>query len=147
IESQSLADRVLELFASSGALAGIRGLGITEAFTSRGLYELVGSSALAELETLKLMDGELARDQASELFAATPKLRVLELHRVGAIADLAEAIPTSVVELEVSCEVSGDLEALAASPVAAVLERLEIRGGSIDDARMFAAFPRLRSLS
>ncbi len=146
IDSTSLADEALELIARSGALAGKRALAIADHFTPRGMHELIGSNALAEVERLAFQYGDLDRDQARELFAATPKLRALDLHCAGRLATIAAVIPPSIVELRVAGVRGDDLAVLAASPVAPKLERLSLQGSLASHIDKLGAFVNLRSL-
>jgi uncharacterized protein (TIGR02996 family) len=142
-DSTSYADQVLELIASSGKLAGFRGLAIHDTFTERGMHELLGSNALAALEALAFRFGKADALQVRELCEAAPRLRSLDLHHAIDVATIADHIPASVVELS-ACMSGDDLEKLAASPIAATLERLDVQGRL--DPELLAAFPRLRSL-
>ncbi|MBA2544522.1 MAG: hypothetical protein H0V17_33070 [Deltaproteobacteria bacterium] len=142
-DATSFADGVLALIASSGALAGFRGLAIHDTFTERGIPELIGSNALASLEALAFRYGKASDAQGRELLAAMPNLRSLSLYRAIDVGPIADHLPPNLVELS-ACLAEGELEQLAASPIARQLERLELLGPF--ELAQLAAFPRVRSL-
>lgn len=146
--SSSVMDRVLEHVAASGRLAGLRALGLIDEYTARGLHELIGANVLPTIERLRLQYGETTRDQARALFAAAPRLRALDDYAALALADIADLIPASVVELRGIVRGEAGWEALAASPVAEGLQRLGVVGSTaLPPGAPLGAFPSLRALA
>jgi uncharacterized protein (TIGR02996 family) len=148
-DSTSHGDKVLELVASTGKLAGFRTLALRDSFTARGMHELLSSNVLASIECLAFEFGECDAAQAKELFASLPKLRALDIGHVFDLGKIAALIPTTVVELRAAGVQQHDLFALVESPVAASIERLELEGGGDANARPLprsVALPKLRSL-
>lgn len=140
----SYGDEACAALAASKALTGFRTFAMREQFSPKGFSALLKSSALATVENLALQWGDMDASQLLDLFAATPNLRALQSDR--RVRDVADRIPTSVVELHVRGVEAEDIAAVAASPVAATLERLKIEASPAKTDALFAAFPRLRAL-
>jgi hypothetical protein len=110
---------------------------------------LLGMRALHELERLALRD-YLQGDAIVALLnqGGLTSLRAIE---VGARCDLREVaprLPPTLVDLSCARIDDAGLAALAASPIAARIERLAFaNAAALRDLSRFAAFPRLRSLS
>ena len=139
-------DEALGVVKSSGKLGGFRTFAIREQFTPRGFQWLLDSNVLASVENLALDWGaEVDRSQVVELFARAPKLRALETRSTLRLADVADLIPPSVVELRVASASIDDIAALAASPVARSLERLMFETSALPPTP-FDAFVNLRAL-
>ena len=138
-------DEALDVVKQSGKLAGFRTFAIREEFTPRGFQALLDSNALTSVENLALDWGKIDREQVIELFARMPNLRALETRSALSLEDVAGLIPTSVVELRVGSASVDDVAALAASPVAASLERLQLWTSGVPT-MTFDRFPRVRAL-
>jgi hypothetical protein len=145
-----MGDRAVDLLVETNAFQHLRALGIDESgFGSTGARRLIGARSLHQLERLATRD-YLQGDGLVTLLRSggLTALRALSLGGRHHLDEVAPLIPTTVVELRIE-EVDDDgIAALAASPVAAKLERLEVRTRGIPEAlQRFALFPRLRSLS
>ena len=139
-------DEAFEVIAQTGKLRGFRALGFHNEYTTRGLHELIGSNALADVERLLLQYGETPADVAAELFAATPKLRALDAFSSIPFAEVTKVLPRSVVELR-GIMGRDAIAALSSSPLAPTLERLAISNNDwMPPADVFGPFPQLRAL-
>ncbi len=148
--SRPLGDDAIELVVASGALKNLRALGIRDGGAgAHGVRRLIGSRSLHEVERLALRDylggdGLVTLLQSGGLTA----LRALDIGSRHDLTQVAPVLPASVVELAVGHLDDAGLAALARSPLAATLERLDIGNGHIRrDPDRLAAFPKLRALS
>ncbi|MBA3393580.1 MAG: hypothetical protein H0T89_13105 [Deltaproteobacteria bacterium] len=141
-------DEVADLIATTGALAGKRAFGIRGSeLGARGVQKLVAAGALVTCEALRLYESTLATTELLAMIGQASRLAILEIGPDLELAAFA-GLPPTIVELRLGQHATDELlAALAASPMAPNLERLELGRGSISARTdVFAAFPRLRSL-
>jgi uncharacterized protein (TIGR02996 family) len=136
-----LEDQALELLLRGGALDRIRSLGLGR-LSPASHRALIDSGVLGHVDRLCLP----ALDRtAAAVLGATRGLRALTTTADDRDAFYA-AFPSTLRELQLDPVDDDDLVALAASPVAAVVERLSLSLDEFRDPKPLEAFPRLRSL-
>lgn len=134
--SATSGDRAIQRLADHGVL--LRALSVVNC-SRDGARLLAESGLLARVERLALGDV----DDGGRIVSAAPRLRAL--HLTGALDSYAGAIPRTVVEL--GCQVSRGIDAVAALAIAPTLERLRARAAEyVWDLEALAVFRKLRSL-
>lgn len=136
-------DDVLERAAANHAFVALASLKLQQ-LGPRAARALVASRQLGGLERLAV-SGDVSSDGTlPALLATTTRLRALDLYYQQRPERLVPALPRTLTELAIAADA---LNALAASPLAARLERLmvtDVRGAGV--LPLLAAFPMLRSL-
>jgi len=141
-------NEVAELVVRTRAHASLRAFGIRGSeLGARGVEALRAGGVFANLERLWLYEATLTSEDIRQVVTAAPRLRGLGLGPTLEPAAIA-ALPAGLRELDLRQRTTdGLLDALAASPVAASLERLALGRGMLDaNAHLLARFPRLRAL-
>ena len=135
-DSAAAGDRAIKQLADQGVV--LRALSVMNC-SRAGARLLEESGLLARVERLSLGSVE----DGAGIVAAAPRLRALYIR--GALDSYASAMPHTLVEL--GCQITGGIDAVAALAVAPTLERLRVGSPEFTwDLDALAPFRKLRSL-